>query len=505
MITKDIIFARLQSLGKSILLPIGLLGILGISIAINNFIQNPTFGGIIWTIFGNMPVIFAISVALGMANNEGVAALAGFLVYFISLKVSGDLTNANEVLASGGELARRFTTVLGFPTLSTGAFGGILSGLIGSIVYKYGHKTKFISIFAFYSGNRFVPILACIVGVIWGWVLALAWPIVQTYIGYLSSLSEMAAPISVFLFGISERMLLPLGLHHIILPVFLYEIGEYTSLSGEIIKGDFNIFVAMLKDQVYNFTSNIPGEYADAGKYCAGFFAPKIFGLCGAALAFYKASKPENKKMALGIYGSAAFTAFLTGVTEPLEFTFLFVAPLLYLIHAFFMGLSFVLSYFLDIHIIGDGLVGFITFGVIPGLNGFETGWYKIIILGIIFFILYFITFTFLIKKFNWNIPGREEKNSSIDDKNNISSGDNITNQIVLALGGIENINVSDACITRLRMEVKDMNKVDTEQLKVLGAKGVMPMGNTYIQAIFGTKSQFIAAEIRELMKNKNN
>ncbi|MGL5956022.1 MAG: PTS transporter subunit EIIC [Brevinema sp.] len=490
--------AKIQSLGKSILLPIGLLSTLGILIALNSILNNSTLGGIVWAIFGNMPVIFAISVSLGLSKNEGVAGLSGFLVYFISAKVSGDITGATEILANGGELARRFTTILGQSTLSTGIFGGIFSGIVGSIAYHYGHKTKFISILAFYEGKRFVPILASFCGVLWGYVIAMVWPLIQTGISSLTVVSELSSPISVFLFGIGERLLLPLGLHHIILPVFFYEIGEYTAKTGELIRGDYNIFIAMLQDQVLSFNSPNLGEYTNAGKYHAGFFAPKMFGLGGAALAFYQAAKPENKKYALGIYGSAAFTAFLTGITEPLEFTFLFAAPLLYGIHAFFMGISFVIAYFLGIHLVGDGLISFVSFGIIPGLSGFETGWYKIPFVGIGFFVLYYITFKTLIARFTWVIPGREDTVIDIAE----TSFSNQAQQIIEALGGLQNIKVSDACITRLRMEVVEMGKVDQEQLKKLGAKGVFPIGDTYIQAIFGTQSQYIAEEIRNMMQS---
>ncbi|MGL4677260.1 MAG: PTS transporter subunit EIIC [Brevinema sp.] len=496
MSIKDLGMAKIQSLGKSILLPIGLLSTLGILIAINSILKIPTLGGIVWAIFGNIPVIFAISVAFGLSKNEGVAGLSGFLIYFISAKVSGDITGATEILAHGGELARRFTTVLGQTTLSTGVFGGIFSGIIGSIAYHYGHKTKFISILAFYEGNRFVPILACFFGVLWGYIIAIIWPLIQTGISSLTVISELSAPISVFLFGVGERLLLPLGLHHIVLPVFFYEIGEYTAKSGDLIRGDYNIYIAMLQDQVFNFTSPNVGEYADAGKYHAGFFAPKMFGLAGATLAFYQAAKPENKKYALGIYGSAAFTAFLTGITEPLEFTFLFTAPLLYGIHALFLGLSFVIAYFLGIHLVGDGVVSFISFGIIPGLSGFETGWYKIPFVGAGFFILYYITFKTLLSRFSWVVPGREDTIANISD----DSFHQQAQKIIQAIGGIQNIKVADACITRLRLEVTDMNKVNQEELKKLGAKGVIPLGETYLQAIFGVNSQFIAEEIRNIM-----
>lgn len=502
-LSKFLVFS--QRLGKSLLLPIGLLSVLGVCVVLNELIKSDAYVNVVWTIFHNLPVIFAMCIGYGMSDDEGGGALAGFLIYFVGARVSGMVTGAEAMIAAGGAEARSFAIILGVPSLSTGSFGGILAGLIGAFTFRQANNVKFIPAFSFYAGARFVPILACIYGAVWGLILPIVWVPISKGLLSLSFVAGLNPLFSVFFFGSVERLLIPFGLHRILNPVFWYEMGTYTNAAGDIIRGDFNIFIAMLNDGIKNFTTP---EYSNASKFIAGSQAIKMFGLPGGALALYHCAKPESKKMALGIYGSAALTSFLTGITEPIEFTFLFIAPLLYFVHALLTGLSFIISYLLGIHMIADGLVTYIGFGVIPGLKGFDTGYLILIPYGIACFFVYYFIFKFLVSKYDWALPGREKLEQGF--KGTQVGNASVTNRdlslkIIGALGGQDNISSVGACATRLRVEVIEATKVHLEELKALGAQNVLSMGDSYIQAIFGGNSQFIANDINTyLKKNKN-
>lgn len=499
------ILPKIQQLGKSLLIPIGLLSVLGICVVLNEAIKSDNYVNTVWTIFHNLPIIFAICVGYGMSDDEGGGALASFLIYFVSAKVSGLVTGAEAILIANGPEARSFAYVLGIATLSTGSFGGILSGILGAITFKQANNTKFIPAFSFYSGARFVPILACIYGAIWGLILPFIWIPIAKLLLSLSFIANVNPIFSVFFFGTTERLLIPFGLHRILNPVFWYEIGNYTNSLGEIVRGDYNIFIAMLNDGIKSFSNS---EYQNAAKFIAGSQAIKMFGLPGAAFTFYKSVKPENRKLALGIYGSAALTSFLTGITEPIEFTFLFIAPLLYIVHSIFTGISFILSYLLGIRMIADGLVTYIGFGVIPGLKGFQTGYLIFIPYGIAWFFIYYFTFKFLVSRHNWQLPGMETLKKGFKDlsfmSNQNKNSNELATKIIEALGSLENISTVGACATRLRVEVFDNTKVDDDKLKELGATNVLHMGEKYIQAIFGGNSQFIANDIKSIIKNNS-
>lgn len=343
----------------------------------------------------------------------------------------------------------------------------------------------------FFAGKRFVPIITAFTSLILGIVMYLVWPFAQDGLNAISHfMLETNRTLATFVFGVVERALIPFGLHHIFYSPFWFEFGSYTNAAGEIIRGDQRIFFEQLKDGV-DFT---------AGNFMTGKFPFMMFGLPAAALAIYHTAKPEKKKIVGGIMFSAALTSFLTGITEPMEFSFLFVAPLLFAIHTVFAGLSFMTMYLLDVKIgmtFSGGLIDFMLFGVMPN----RTDWWWVIIIGLIFAVIYYFGFRFAITKFNLATPGREDEAEDSDDIG-IGEVDDRPYEILSAMGGKENITSLDACITRLRVSVGDKNKVDKKRLKQLGASGVMEVGNN-IQAIYGPVSDTIRGQMQDIMDGK--
>lgn len=497
-------FGTLQKVGKALMLPVALLPAAGILLAFGNMFQNPAFlakapafnaswiqlvarvmeqsGDII---FGNLPLLFAVGVAVGLAGGEGVAGLAaivGFLIMNKTMSVVANIT-ANTLATKNPAYA----SVLGIPTLQTGVFGGIIVGILASSLYKKYYNIELPQFLGFFAGKRFVPIVTAAASILLGIVMVWVWPPIQHGLDAFSrSMIDANQTLSAFIFGLIERSLIPFGLHHIFYNPFWYQFGEYTTKAGQIVHGDQQIFFAQLKDGV-PFT---------AGTFMTGKFPFMMFGLPAAALAMYHEAKPEKKKFVAGILASAALTSFLTGITEPIEFSFLFVAPALFAVHAVFAGLSFMVMQLLNVKIgmtFSGGVIDFILFGVIPN----RTAWWLIIPVGLVFAVIYYFGFRFAIRTFNLKTPGREDDEVGAKSDAADTAGD-LPRNILEALGGKENITHLDACITRLRVSVKDIKNVDKERLKALGAAGVLEVGNN-VQAIFGPKSDQLKEQVKKI------
>ncbi|MFD2656067.1 glucose-specific PTS transporter subunit IIBC [Gracilibacillus thailandensis] len=498
------LFGTLQKVGKALMLPVALLPAAGILLAFGtSFAQDqwvekfPWFGNDIvqkvlevmseagGIVFDNLPLLFAVGVAIGLAKGDGVAGLAaiiGYLIMNVTMSVFGGITDGMTEEAA-------YESVLGIPTLGTGVFGGIIVGILAAYMYNRFFDIELPQFLGFFAGKRFVPIITAFSSLLLGIVMYLVWPFAQEGLNAVSHfMLETNRTLSTFVFGVVERALIPFGLHHIFYSPFWFEFGTYTSAAGDVIRGDQTIFFEQLKDGV-DFT---------AGNFMTGKFPFMMFGLPAAALAIYHTAKPERKKVVGGIMFSAALTSFLTGITEPLEFSFLFVAPLLFAIHTVFAGLSFMTMYLLDVKIgmtFSGGLIDYILFGIMPN----RTDWWWVIIIGLIFSVIYYFGFRFAIQKFNLATPGREDEAQDAEEDGEV---DDRPFEILEAMGGKENITNLDACITRLRVSVDDKGKVNKDRLKQLGASGVMEVGNN-IQAIYGPVSDTIRGQMQDIMDGK--
>ncbi|CDR26972.1 glucose-specific PTS transporter subunit IIBC [Staphylococcus schweitzeri] len=499
------LFGQLQRIGKALMLPVAILPAAGLLLAIGTamqgealqhylpFIQNGGVqtvaklmtgaGGII---FDNLPMIFALGVAIGLAGGDGVAAIAAFVGYIIMNKTMGDFLQVTP--KNVGDPASGYASILGIPTLQTGVFGGIIIGALAAWCYNKFYNINLPSYLGFFAGKRFVPIMMATTSFILAFPMALIWPTIQTGLNAFSTgLLDSNTGVAVFLFGFIKRLLIPFGLHHIFHAPFWFEFGSWKNAAGEIIHGDQRIFIEQIRE----------GAHLTAGKFMQGEFPVMMFGLPAAALAIYHTAKPENKKVVAGLMGSAALTSFLTGITEPLEFSFLFVAPLLFFIHAVLDGLSFLTLYLLNVHLgytFSGGFIDYFLLGVLPN----KTQWWLVIPVGLVYAVIYYFVFRFLIVKLKYKTPGREDKQSQAT----TASATELPYAVLEAMGGKANIKHLDACITRLRVEVNDKSKVDVPGLKDLGASGVLEVGNN-MQAIFGPKSDQIKHEMQQIMNGQ--
>lgn len=499
-------FGTLQKVGKALMLPVALLPAAGILLALGNALKNPALtdkvpalkadwvvlvsnvmeqaGGIV---FANLSLLFAVGVAIGLAGGDGVAGLAAIIGYLIMnvtmgvvLGVTADMVGANP----------SFANILGIPTLQTGVFGGIIVGILAAYMYNKYFNIELPQYLGFFAGKRFVPIITAVSAVALGIIMTFIWPPIQQGLNAFShNMIDANRTVAAFIFGVIERALIPFGLHHIFYSPFWYEFGEYVNKAGQIVRGDQKIFFEQLKD----------GVELTAGTFMTGKFPFMMFGLPAAALAIYHEARPENKKVVAGIMGSAALTSFLTGITEPIEFSFLFVAPALFAIHCVFAGLSFMMMHLLNVKIgmtFSGGVIDFLLFGVLPN----RTAWWLVIPVGLAFAVIYYFGFRFAIRKWDLATPGREK---TVDEtpKVEAAAGD-LPYEVLAALGGKENIEHLDACITRLRVSVRDIGEVDKGRLKELGAAGVLEVGNN-VQAIFGPKSDILKGQIHEIMQGK--
>lgn len=499
------LFGQLQRIGKALMLPVAILPAAGLLLAIGTamqgeslqhylpFIQNGGIqsvaemmtgaGGII---FDNLPMIFAMGVAIGLASGDGVAAIAAFVGYLVMNKTMGAFLHVSP--DNVNDAASGYASVLGIPTLQTGVFGGIIIGALAAWCYNKFYNISLPSYLGFFAGKRFVPIMMATTSFILAFPTAWIWPSIQTGLNAFSEgLLDSNTGLAVFLFGFIKRLLIPFGLHHIFHAPFWFEFGAWKNAAGEMIHGDQRIFIEQIRE----------GSKLTAGKFMQGEFPVMMFGLPAAALAIYHTAKPENKKVVAGLMGSAALTSFLTGITEPLEFSFLFVAPVLFFVHAILDGLSFLILYLLNVHLgytFSGGFIDYVLLGVLPN----KTQWWLVIPVGVVYAFIYYFVFRFLILKFKYKTPGREDKQAQFTN----SSASELPFNVLKAMGGEENIKHLDACITRLRVEVKEKGKVDVAGLKALGASGVLEVGNN-MQAIFGPKSDQIKHDMSLIMKGE--
>ncbi|WP_368878636.1 PTS glucose transporter subunit IIBC [Proteus mirabilis] len=472
------LFVVLQKIGKSLMLPVSVLPIAGILLGVGS-------AGLSWipvsvsqvmaeaggSVFSNMPLIFAIGVALGFTNNDGVSALASVVAYGIMSKTM--LVVAPWVLGLSPDSVeiQRLT--------DTGVLGGIIAGIIAASMFNRFYRIKLPEYLGFFAGKRFVPIISGLIAIFVGILLSFIWPPIGTAIQRFSEWAAYQNPAVAFgIYGVVERALVPFGLHHIWNVPFQMQVGEYVNSAGQVFHGDIPRYMA--------------GD-PTAGMLSGGFLF-KMFGLPAAAIAIWHTARPENRVKVGGIMISAALTAFLTGITEPIEFSFMFVAPILYVIHAILAGLAFVICILLGMRdgtSFSHGLIDFIV------LSGNSSKLYLFPIIGILYAITYYSIFRFLIVKLNLKTPGREveDKNAKQADKSAMGQS------LVAAFGGKDNISSLDACITRLRIGVKEIDKVDRDELKKLGAAGVVVVGSG-IQAIFGPKSDNLKTEMDEYIRS---
>lgn len=512
----------LQRIGKAFMVPVALLPAAGLLLGFGAAMQNPDvlavmpfLKGGFWQlvasimknsgdiVFANLPLLFALGVASGLTGDKGVAGLAAAIGFLIMNVVMGILMPTNLTEYAYG-------TVLGIKTLNSGVFGGILVGLVAAYLYNKYYDIKFPDYLSFFAGPRFIPIITALAGIGLGILMAIIWPPVGSAISAVGSViaGENASPIYIFIYGLIERSLIPFGLHHIFYsPLwFTGAGGTWTDpATSKVFMGDVNIW----------FGQWAAGADFTAGRFMSGKYPFMIFGLPAAAYAMYRAARPEKRKIVGGLLFSAALTTFLTGITEPLEFTFLFVAPVLYAIHALLAGLSFMLMYMFDVHMgmtFSGGLIDFILYGLLPGPA--RTNAWMVVLVGLIYMPIYYFLFKFAIEKWNLKTPGREAEDEVVKlyskedynkrgEGNSDKMGDNEQAAHILeALGGKENIEVLDACITRLRVNVVDPSKVDKSRLKELGAAGVLEVKGG-VQAIFGPKSDQIKTRIQNIMDKR--
>ena len=529
---KDKIFGVLQRVGRSFMLPIALLPVAGLLLGIGSSFTNETMlaayglnsvihpGTLIYTIldvmsqtgsavFNNLALLFAMGVAIGMARKEKeVAALSGAVAYIIMNTAIQAMINA----AGGVEAmpANSTTTMLGITTLQMGVFGGIVVGLGVAALHNKFYKIELPQVLAFFGGTRFVPIVSSIVYLVVGIAMFYIWPVVQSGIAALGALVLASGYAGTFIYGLLERALIPFGLHHVFyMPFWQTAVGGTAIIDGVTVTGAQNIFFAELASKSTTVFS------VSATRFMAGKFPFMMFGLPGAALAMYQCAKPEKKKVAGGLLLSAALTAFLTGITEPLEFTFIFVALPMYAVHCVLAGLSFMLMHILNVGVgmtFSGGLIDLVLFGVMQG--NAKTHWIWVVVVGAVYFVLYYLIFRFMISKFNYKTPGRDDAEEvklytradvnarSAASGNNAPAGDDpVSALIVEGLGGTDNLSDVDCCATRLRCTVKDAALVRQDVLKASGASGVICKGNG-VQVVYGPKVAVIKAKLEDYLEN---
>ena len=528
---KDKIFGVLQRVGRSFMLPIALLPVAGLLLGIGSSFTNETMlaayglnsvihpGTLIYTIldvmsqtgsavFNNLALLFAMGVAIGMARKEKeVAALSGAVAYIIMNTAIQAMINA----AGGVEAmpANSTTTMLGITTLQMGVFGGIVVGLGVAALHNKFYKIELPQVLAFFGGTRFVPIVSSIVYLVVGIAMFYIWPVVQSGIAALGALVLASGYAGTFIYGLLERALIPFGLHHVFyMPFWQTAVGGTAIIDGVTVTGAQNIFFAELASKSTTVFS------VSATRFMAGKFPFMMFGLPGAALAMYQCAKPEKKKAAGGLLLSAALTAFLTGITEPLEFTFIFVALPMYAVHCVLAGLSFMLMHILNVGVgmtFSGGLIDLVLFGVMQG--NAKTHWVWVVVVGAVYFVLYYIIFRFMISKFDYKTPGRDDAEevklytrADVNARNATSGSvpagnDPVSAMIVEGLGGAANLADVDCCATRLRCTVNDAALVKQDVLKASGASGVICKGNG-VQVVYGPKVAVIKAKLEDYLES---
>lgn len=532
---KDKIFGVLQRVGRSFMLPIAILPVAGLLLGIGGSFTNETMletygltgimgpgtilnaiflvmsdaGNIVFT---NLPIIFAMGVAIGMAKKEKeVAALAAAIAFFIMHASIGAMININggaETMLNGAT-----TSVCGITSLQMGVFGGIIVGLGVAALHNRFYKIELPQVLSFFGGTRFVPIISSLVYVVVGILMFFIWPVIQNGIYAVGDVVLNSGYAGTWVYGFMERLLIPFGLHHVFyLPFWQTGVGGTLEVGGQLIEGAQNIFFAQLADPT------VEKFAVSATRFMSGKFPLMIFGLPGAALAMYRTAKPEKKKEVGGLLMSAALTSMLTGITEPLEFTFLFVAPLLYGIHCVFAGMAYMLMHVFEVGVgmtFSGGLIDMFLFGILQG--NAKTNWVWIVIVGIFYFIVYYFLFSFLIKKMNLKTPGRGDddeevklyrrsdvdakKNGAVGGENTAAGEDALSIKICQGLGGKKNISDLDCCATRLRCTVHKPELVNDDALKATGASGVVHKGNG-VQIIYGPRVTVVKSNLEDYLEN---
>lgn len=485
--------AKLSTVGRALMLPISILPAAGLLLAFGDKFDIPLMLSAGDVIFSNLPLLFAVGAAVGLAKESGIAALAAVVAMLVMNMTIGVHAGITQEMALGGGA---YALVLGIPSLQMGVFGGLIAGILAATMYNRFHTIQLPAFLGFFAGKRFVPIVTAFSAFLLGLILPSIWMYVQSGIDAMSTLvnGENQA-LSTFIFGFTERALIPLGLHHIWYPSFWFSFGEYTSEAGAVVNGDQTIWFKMLADGVKSFDSE---TYQGAGKFMQGEFPLMLFALPAACLAMFHEAKTKNRKFAAGILFSAGLTCFLTGITEPVEFTFIFVSPLLYLFNAVCAGGAYMSMYLLDAHLaksFSAGFIDYLSLGIMPSLNGFETNYFAAVIVGVPMAVLYYFVFRFVIRRFDVQTPGRTEE---VQEEVELST-EQLTKLTLDFLGGKENLTSVTSCITRLRLEVKDSSLINAKGLKDIGAMGVINIGSNGVQVIFGAKAQFIADRINDM------
>ena len=544
---KDKIFGVLQRVGRSFMLPIAILPVAGLLLGIGSSFTNETTiaaygmeallgeGTILHAlliimsevgsaVFDNLPIIFAVGVAIGMAKKEKeVAALSALIAFFVMnvaisamLLLNGDITAQGEI--TGDVLEGTVVSVCGIPTLQMGVFGGIIVGLGVAALHNRFHRIVLPNALSFFGGSRFVPIISTVAYMFVGIILYFLWPFVQNGIYALGSIVTGTGYLGTFLFGIIKRALIPFGLHHVFyMPFWQTAVGGTMEVGGKLIQGGQNIFFAQLAD-----SANVTHFSADATRYFSGEFIFMIFGLPGAALAMYQCARPEKKKAVGGLLLSASLASMLTGITEPLEFSFLFVAPVLFVIQVLLAGTAYMIAHMLNVAVgltFSGGLLDLFFFGILQG--NAKTGWLRLLPVGIIYFFLYYMIFKYLIKKLDLKTPGREddEEETKLYTRADVNArngaGQNtagnagekeeagntsVSALIAKGLGGKQNISDVDCCATRLRCTVYDMELVDEKALKASGASGIIRKGKG-VQVIYGPQVTVIKSDLEDYLE----
>ena len=540
---KDKIFSVLQRVGRSFMLPIAILPVAGLLLGIGSSFTNATtietygltkilgegtilhallmiMNSVGSAVFNNLPLIFAVGVAIGMAKKEKeVSALSAVIAYFVmNTAINAMLTITGQIL-DNGEIAKNvlegtITSVCGIQSLQMGVFGGIIVGLGVAALHNRFYRIQLPNALSFFGGTRFVPIISTIVYMFVGILMYFVWPVVQNGIYALGGLVTGSGYVGTLIFGLIKRALIPFGLHHVFyMPFWQTAVGGTMEVAGQMVQGGQNIFFAQLAD-----SANIAHFSADATRYFSGEFIFMIFGLPGAALAMYQCAKPEKKKAAGGLLLSAALACMATGITEPLEFSFLFVAPALFAVQVVLAGSAYMIAHMLNIAVgltFSGGLLDFFLFGILQG--NAKTSWIRVIPVGIIYFFLYYFIFKFMIKKFDFKTPGREDDdvetklytkadvNARKEAQNGAafegaSSEDALSEMITRGLGGKKNIADVDCCATRLRCTVHEADRVSDGILKSTGASGVIHKGNG-VQVIYGPNVTVIKSNLEDYLE----
>lgn len=535
---RDRIFGVLQRVGRSFMLPIAILPVAGLLMGIGSSFTNATTietygltsilgeGTILYallvimskvgsTVFDNLPLIFAVGVAIGMAKKEKeVSALSAVIAYFVMNTAINAMLVLNGQILGNGEIADTvlegtIASACGIQTLQMGVFGGVIVGLGVAALHNKFYRIQLPNALSFFGGTRFVPIISSVVYMFVGILMYFIWPVVQNGIYALGGLVTNSGYIGTLVFGLIKRALIPFGLHHVFyMPFWQTAVGGTMEVAGEMIQGGQNIFFAQLAD-----SANIAHFSADATRFFSGEFIFMIFGLPGAALAMYHCAKREKKKAAGGLLLSASLACMATGITEPLEFSFLFVAPVLFVVQVILAGSAYMIAHMLNIAVgltFSGGLLDFFLFGILQGNE--KTSWMLVVPVGIIYFLLYYFLFKFLILKFDFKTPGREsddvetklytkaDVNARKDGrKEGQAADDAVSEAIIRGLGGKNNISDVDCCATRLRCTVKDAALVDDAVLRATGASGVVHRGNG-VQVIYGPNVTVIKSNLEDYL-----